>query len=360
MSQQPHILIIIPRLFGGGAERLVIDLATSLQPKGYQVTLCCLKETEAKYVYLYNELKLAGVKVYTLGQNKKINLLTLWRLWRFILKIKPDLIHTNLFGADILGTIAGRLAGVKRIVSTELNLNFSEGKFRMLSKRWTAPFRTRVVAVSQAVKSYAIAYEGVRADKISVIYNGVEIQPLNEVRPNAELIIGATGRLTPQKNFSLLIQALALVKNLNVSCEIAGEGEEKVMLQKLINQLGLSSRVKLVGWQKDLRSFFNKIVLVVSTSLWEGNSIALLAAGEAGLPVVVSDITSNREIIDNEKDGLLFNVSKPDELAIILDRLVADPMLRQKLGNNLRAKIVQDFSLNKMIDNYCAVYEKLL
>jgi len=359
MLANKKVLIIIPRLYGGGAERLVIDLAKGLDQRGYQATLCCLKETEPQFTYLYDELKTTKINVLVLGQDRKINLLTFLKLYKLISKLRPDIIHTNLFGADLFGAIAGRLAGCHKIISTELNINFSEGKFRMLLKRLTAPLRTHIVAVSKEVEAYAVHYEGAKPNKISVIYNGVEIKPLNNTKQNSDLIIGAAGRLSPQKNFSLLIEAMALLKNPNVSCEIAGEGEEKLKLQALIEKLGLNNQVKLVGWQKDIRLFFQSCSLIAFTSLWEGNSIALLNAGEAGLPVVISDIECNREVVEDEKEGLYFNVTKVEELVVVLNRLLSDELLRQKLGNNFRQKIERDFSLNKMIESYYALYEKL-
>jgi glycosyltransferase involved in cell wall biosynthesis len=357
MNEALKGLVILPQLYGGGAERTTINILTGLSKKGFLMALCCLKQTPPEFAHLEEELRDSGISVQVLGTQKKINIKTLWKLFLYIRKVRPSIIHTHLFGADVFGAIAGRVAGCRNIISTEHNLNFSEGALKKLLKKIAAALRTHTVAISETVRRYAIEREGVSSRKSSVIYSGVAIKPLRRFAKGETLLIGAVGRLTRQKNFPLLVEAMSRIQDETVRCEIAGQGEDYEMLKNQINSLHLNKKVSLIGFQKDMDAFFNRINLLVMTSLWEGNPLALLEAGAAGVPVIASDIPSNKEIIIPDQDGILFHTI--EELILAIKKLMADPQVGEYLANNFRTKVEKDFSLEKMIEHYYNLYTRL-
>lgn len=351
--------MLLPCLIGGGAENVAIDIVSGIPKESIIFSICCLKEVKPEYLYLKKELRQKGIMVETLTHQKTIGIRCFFKLVLYLRKERPDLVHTHLFGADVLGALACRLVGIKTIISTEHNLNFTEGALKKIAKRVSAFLRTMTVAVSKTVLDYAVKHEGVLRRKSMVIYNGVKLQPspldqFHDDHKPSNLVVGAIGRLVQQKNFSALIAAFRYLKIGALTCRIAGEGEDKKILEKMIKTYGLEKKIKLLGWQKNPEEFFDTIDIVVISSLWEGHPLVLLEAGVHKLPVIAARIPSIMEIVEDGEDVLLY--TDEVDLATKLDSLSCDSELRQKLGKNLHEKVERNFSLSRMIHNYEKLY----
>ena len=364
-NQKIKIVYLLPRLFGGGAERLVVDLATHLPQDQYAVTVVCLKSSSTPI--WREELAAAGVELVQLNKKIKLDPTCVWRLTAWLKHNRPDILHTHLFGGDFYGRLAGRLAGVRHIISTEHNINFSEGYLKRQLKSWTAPLAEKVVAVSQTVLEYAQKYEGVARGQGLVIYNGVPVDKFvdhNKVsdldkKSGQPIIIGSLGRLNQQKNWPTLIAAAQYLPD-NSIINIAGTGPDKQKLQTIIDSSGLANRVQLIGWQANTAEFLKKLDIFVLPSFWEGLPVCLLEAGASGLPVVASDIASNREVIVDQQNDLLFNPQRPPELAEKIIKLINDPELAKELAANLHGLVEQKFSFAIMLENYQRLYRQLI
>lgn len=364
-TKKVKIAYIIPTLSGGGAERLVVDLATHLPTSLYTVFILILKDTAIPA--WEEELAQANIAVVRFHQKFKLDIFCIWRLTHWLNKNHLDILHTHLFGGDFYGRIAGHLAGVPHIVGTEHNINLAEGYLRRWLKRLTARWAEKTIAVSKAVLDYVERYEGIRPDQALVIYNGVALEKFkpsyfltnaNWPHNPKKIIVGGLGRLEHQKNWSCLLRAAVYLPH-NVIIRIAGVGREKKGLEQLICALGLEKRVELVNWQAST-DFLKSIDIFVLPSWWEGLPVALLEAGAVGLPVIVSDIPSNREIISDTNLGLWFDPNHPEELAEKIQSVLADPKLALKMAVNLHKLVEMQFSLDFMIERYCEVYENLL
>ena len=364
-SKQIKIVYLLPHLFGGGAERLVVDLATRLPQDQYAVTVVCLKSSPTPI--WREELAAAGVELVQLNKKIKLDPTCVWRLATWLKRNRPDILHTHLFGGDFYGRLAGRLAGIAHIISTEHNLNFSEGWLRRRLKAWTAPLTERVVAVSQTVLEYAQKYEGVAKEQGQVIYNGVPLEKFinhqigdsSTDKKGQPIIVGSLGRLSQQKNWPALIAAAQYLPD-NVVINIAGIGPDKQRLQKMIDSLGLTKQVKLIGWQSNTAEFLKKLNIFVLPSFGEGLPVCLLEAGASGLPVIASNIPSNQEIIIDQKNGLLFDPHNSKELADKIILLTSQPQLAEELASRLGQLVEEKFSFAGMLENYQQLYRQLV
>ena len=130
-------------------------------------------------------------------------------------------------------------------------------------------------------------------------------------------------------------------------------------LQRLICSLGLEQRVELVDWQASVK-FLSQLDIFVLPSWWEGLPISLLEAGAVGLPVIVADIPSNREIVRDTTLGLWFDPHSPEELAEKLKLLINEPAMARRMAINLHQVIERQFSSDLMRQRYQEVYESLL
>lgn len=347
------ILHIIPTLDMGGAERLLVDIVKGLDKERFEPVVVCFKRGG-----VWERELAASARLIIIRRNSKFDLFSIFKLNSLIKTERPDIVHTHL-GGDIYGRLFAGLAGVP-VVSTEHNLNRDESMIITLAKRLTLPFAKKVIAVSAAVAKDAAQRYGLSEQKTIVIHNGVDLARFSFVErfPTGQIRLGSVGRLTTQKDFSTLIQAVAKLKDHSFSLEIAGEGPLRGELEKLIKELGLGSKVALLGNRSDIPSFLQTLDIFILPSLWEGLGIVVLEAALSGLPVIAARVDGLTEIIDEGTNGLFFEAGDSDALAAAILKLLGSPELARRLAAALADKVKQDFSLEKMVRAYERVYEQ--
>jgi len=348
------VLHIIPTLSNGGAERLAADLCRFLDKEKFEVKVVAMKSGGERAA----ELKKAGIEVEISGRERSI-LFDFFPLLKIAKAFKPDIIHTHLFGADIFGRIIAKIIGVKKVICTE-QMNFDEVFYHKFFKKLTNGMVWKIIAVSQAVKDYVIKVEGANPKKIEIIYNATEVNKFLDENRNYELSsqikIGSLGRLTKQKNFQCLIKALALLPEKDFVCCLAGQGELKVELEKEIEKLNLTEKVKLVGYQNDVPSFLKSLDLFILPSSWEALGIAVLEAGAAGLPVIASAVDGLKEILEDKGTALLFKSNDSEDLAEKINCLLERSDERKRLGQNLLAEVKNKYDIGVIVKKYEALY----
>ena len=376
-NQPLKVVCLTPHLFIGGAERLMIDIFSRLDRRRFQPQWCCLEGDSADSASWRLELERAGIEVAVLASDQKPKqqvgrlwrlIVIGWRLWRYLRKNRPDIVQTQLF-ADVYRPIA-RLAGVPTIISVEHNLDYDEPAWTRLAKiisRWAVD---GIIAVSQAVKQDIIQRYHYLPGKIEVIYNGVDLDKFFKPIDRSHLAsqsqpvwrLGAIGRLTKQKGFDVLIEALAaLPKEINWQCSIAGSGPQASYLNSLVARLDLNNQIKLVGLQTDVPKFLAGLDLLVVPSRWEGLGLVILEAGAAGVPVVASQIDGIVEIISHQNNGYLVEASSVNQLTKgLTDVLTAvSPDKRLTWAINLQKTVKENFSIIKTVEQYQNYYERI-
>ncbi|MFA6514263.1 MAG: glycosyltransferase [Patescibacteria group bacterium] len=366
MPKKITILHILPNLSRGGAERVCVDILKNLdQEKFSPVLLLFKKNREGKEMGA--ELVAAGVPIFSLSKRILIDPINFGKIIALIKKIKPDIIHTHL-GGDIYGRLAGKILHVPIIVSTEHNLNKNEKKSATYLKRITTKWANKIFAVSESVREDAIIRYQLNPEKITVLYNGIDT---NFFRPednqnqfqnkdnSHKLVLGALGRLSAQKGFMSLIEAISKTKNKNYSLEIGGVGELENDFKKRIKELELINRVSLLGLV-DTKKFLNKIDIFIFPSLWEGLGLAILEAGAMNKPIIASQIEGVREVLD-EDNAFLFPAGDDDILAEKIDFVInnlnsSDVKRRVEIVQKI---IREKFSVDDMVIKYANWYESL-
>ncbi|TVP50597.1 MAG: glycosyltransferase family 1 protein [Halomonas sp.] len=169
------------------------------------------------------------------------------------------------------------------------------------------------------------------------------------------MVVVSVGRLSEQKNLSLLIDALARVSVHNFTLKIAGEGPQRDALEAQVESLGLSSNVEFLGNVQGINALLNSADIFVMSSEWEGLPIAQIEATLSGLPVVVTNVGGCAEVVHRVANGLVVDDLVPDEFARQLDILLTDHLLRQKLSKNAllySSDYRIDVAANKHLDMY--------
>lgn len=207
---------------------------------------------------------------------------------------------------------------------------------------------THYVCVGRHLAALAIE-RGAPADHVWFVPNAVT-PPRLEARPFARedqpVRIVAAGRLHPKKGFDVLIHAIGKLRawEYEVTCEIAGEGDERGALEALIRELDLEACVRLMGWTEDVASFLATGDLFAFPSHQEGFPLTLLEAMAVGLPVVASEIDGPLEIVTDGTDGRLVPDDDPDRLAEALAELVSDRPTARRLGAAARQLVLTQYS----------------
>jgi glycosyltransferase involved in cell wall biosynthesis len=240
---------------------------------------------------------------------------------------------------------------------------------RLIIRRLTHRF----VAVSNDVRTRLQRYEGLKKDRIDVVYNGVKAEPAisqNErARRRAELgfgpeefIVGTVGRFDPIKNLPLFVKSLANLKNEAPATLglLVGDGPVLPEISEMVKRLGLSDRVSLPGHRDDARQLIPCMDLFVLSSFSEGTSMALLEAMAAGVPTLVTDVGGNPEIIVKNQTGWLVPSDSVEDLTAAITDAVNNPSKRQKFAQAGKRRFEERFTFDIMIDNYRKIYNEMI
>ncbi len=235
-------------------------------------------------------------------------------------------------------------------------------QYFQISGLWFLDFFTNQnIAVSGAVADFMVRRIS-RPEKISLIYNGIEInRDISKKTNKDKIIIGSVGGLNYQKNYSFLLTAAKLLKEKGIRnwrIEIIGEGEEEKKLRKLRQELGLNNFVKFLPYQKNLDKKIVQFSIYVQPSRSESFGQAVVMAMNLEVVPVVSNRGALPEIVG--KTGMIFDLDKPQNLAEILTQLVPSPQMRKKLGKKARRRVKKYFTIEKMISATKKLYENLV
>lgn len=279
---------------------------------------------------------------------------------RRLRELRPDILHTHLFGADLWGRLAALFAGVRVVVSTEHNIFPSEGWLTRALKRFLAFHSSAVIAVSKAVKRRLVENDRIPPRKVRFVPNGVDLSLVvpRSARPFRDVPrLIAVGRLEPQKGIATLLKALALVKR-PWTLDVVGAGTLERELRSLAERLALAPRVRWLGVRNDVPALLAASDLFCFPSLWEGFGLAVAEAAAAGVPVVSSDLDVLREVLAD--DAEFVPPGDVPALAHAIDAILRDPIphvARAELGvSRIRAA----YSVDKMVKGTAALYNELL
>lgn len=362
-----RVLEIIPTLDRGGAEKQLSLLAAGLPRDQFDVHVCALTRGGP----LLEPLRDAGIPVTVIGKRWKIDPGAWWKLRKLIVRLKPDLVHTWIFAANSYGRHAALSAGVPVVLGGERCVDPWKRGYELAIDRYLARRTTRIVTNSSGVVDF-YAKHGIAADKFAVIPNGIRppapaTKSLSETAlgelnlPADSWIIGAVGRLWPQKRYKDLIWAAELLRCVHPSVQlvIVGDGPQRWRLERYALQTVEDRRVHFLGERHDVSQLLPHFDCFWLGSGYEGQSNALMEAMAWGRPVVVSDIPGNRDLVVAEQSGLFFPVGDRGALARQTHRLLVDRELARRLGENARLRMQGEFSVERMIERHAQLYREL-
>lgn len=367
-----RILHVIPTLDRGGAEKQLALLAAGLPREDFDVRVCCLTRGGP----WAEKLREHGISPHVIGKRWKVDPRTYSRLKRHIRDVRPDIVHTWLFACNTYGRAAALAAGVKRIVAGERCVDLWKRWPHFVVDRRLARRTDRFITNSAAVRQFCAAH-GIDADKFTVIPNGAPLPDeidshqreaarrsiVDELKlPPDTKIVGAVGRLWPQKNYKHLLWAMCLLKEIRRDFHllIFGEGPHRWRLERYGRQVQiLGEHVTLMGERGDVARFLPALRCYVNASAYEGQSNGVMEAMAAGLPVVATDIPGNRDLIVPEETGFLAPLGDRADMARWVNVLLDDQVLARRFGEAGRRRMGEHFSVEQMVARHAELYREL-
>lgn len=362
-----RLLLVIPTLVRGGAEKQLTLLASGLPVGEFDVHVAVLTHTGP----LEAELRAAGVPVTVIGKRWKLDPSAYWRLRRLMKELKPDIVHTWLFAANSYGRQAAMSAGVKHIVAGERCVDPWKGGWQLAIDRVLARSTERIVTNSTGVKEF-YASRGIPAEKFTIIPNGIgpfapqkrtsreDMLAELQLPPDARLI-GAIGRLWPQKRVKDLIWAMDLLKSARDDAHllVVGDGPERWRLERYRDQNQIADRVHFLGERSDVPRIVEQLDCLWLASEYEGQSNAIMEAMSAGVPVIATEIPGNRDLVIPGETGYLVPVGDRAAFTRQTHALLDDRELARRLGDAARRRMLAEFTLERMIERHVALYREL-
>ena len=303
-------------------------------------------------------LRKRGFEVHILNRNFSIrNLSNIWSLYRFIRKVKPDIVHTAAAEANFHGIIAAKIAGVKIIIGEEIGIpNHSSlaQKIFALVYSWAH----KVICVSQSVKDQLVKTGEIPAHNGEVIYNPVSVPQKHETECPEKFNIVYVGRLEKVKNVESLVRAFSHLRNDDLQLTIIGDGRERQNLETLVKEIKLSDNVIFEGFQSDPGKYLSTADLYVLPSYSEGFGIAAVEAMFLQVPVVATNVGGVPEFINDGENGWLFNPHSVTDLTTKLEQIIAlDEETRKQIGKKGFVEVTERFTVEKYIQNLEKLYE---
>ena len=366
------ILYIITKSNWGGAQRHVYDLATSMKEKGHDVWVAVGGEGLLKH-----KLEDAGIYTFSISSlgrdiSPGKDAGSFKEIFTIIRNKKPDIIHLHSPKAAGLGSLAGRLLRVKKIITTVHGWTFNES--RPIYERALIAFVSWItmilshttILLSEKEYSQALYFPWVKR-KLLLIPLGIKSAPFMSIDGakqfiskltsidlgefNKKTVIGIIAELHENKGLQYLLSAMSLVveQQPNAICIIMGDGEESAKLHMLIKEKKLEQNVYLLGYVDNASEYMKAFNVFVLSSIKEGLPYVILEAGSASLPVVATTVGGIPEIVEDMKSGILIQSRNARELSHALSFMIEHPEERKKYGAALKERVVTKFSMDKMI-----------
>jgi glycosyltransferase involved in cell wall biosynthesis len=323
-----NVVLAIQSLEVGGTERQVVELAIGLKKRNHQVCICCLN----RFGSLAEEAIKYGVSVVCLNKRFRYDLRVILRLAAYLRETNADILQTFLFGADLWGRFAGRLARVKVILTSDR----AGGLVGDLIERWTLKLFWKlsdgVVSNTCAGARAVSTMSGLGKDRVHVVFNGIrterfsvhvdrnQLRRMHNYQPG-QFVVGIVGGLKRIKNHEMFLRVAYELSTVRSRCTflVIGVGPEQSRLQSLAKQFGITENTRFLGPYNNVAEILPACDVGVLCSRWEGFPNSIMEYMACGLPVVATDVGGVSELVQSGVTGFLV---QPDAVAQMAQKIL--------------------------------------
>ncbi|MEJ6981362.1 glycosyltransferase [Pedobacter sp. P351] len=359
-----NLFFVINTLEGGGAERVLTNLANYFHEKGYRVYIVCLNYAPASYkpspgikvVYLVNRKDSSGFFYRLLYGG-----MTFFNLLRLLARERPKCVVSFMTSANLWTGLTCSILRIPYLVSERITPDYTINSFNYIYKCLSYIIYKHAKAIVIPAKGMIASFKKNRLfrslNNFKTIHNPVNLFASNfssQVYPRKYIL--AVGRLDPQKGFDILINAFSKLRDLDIDLLISGEGKERSNIVQLIESLNLTDRVKLIGFKNNIQDYYKQAEVFVLSSRNEGYPNALVEAMSLGCSCIATNCEFGpSEIIINQDNGILVEPVNVHELATAILDLLTNPILKRRISEN--AKLINK---SNSLETISLKWEKLI
>ncbi len=383
MQEKKKILYVITKGNFGGAQKYVFDMATNLPKDKFEAVVAC-----GKGDLLKEKLREENIRTIDLPYSQReIDAGKDWLAFKNLIKIikeeKPDIVHLNSSKIGLLGSLAVLFLKLSapssklKAVFTSHGWAFNEQNRSFVSKMvfyfghyLTVFFCNQTIAVSIKTKK-DISWLPFIKDKIEVIYNGIsDFKRISKkaaseilVKERGQIVIFTLAELHHNKGLDVALRGITLLPvNIREKIQyyIAGDGEEKINLQKLASDLGIEKIIHFLGEVENGKKLLSGADVFLFPSRTENLPFAVLEAGFSGLPIIATSVGGIPEIIKDMQNGILVHPKNPKEIAEGIMYILDHKEKQKEFGEAIKQTVQNFFSLEKMLSQTLGLYSKLL
>jgi glycosyltransferase involved in cell wall biosynthesis len=341
--------------FGGG-ERYLADLTNALVDRGHELYVAVRPHSP-----IPRHLQLSANRILTLPLRNALDVRSAHELERFVRRNGIEIVHAHMARDYSLASYAARRNPKTKFIVTR-HVLFPLNRLH----RHTLARATRVIAVSNAVAQELRASGVVTEKQIAVISNGIDVDRFSRARASFDrvqvlrsmglpvdcLLVGSIGELRTLKRHDDFIRAAAIVAGRfpETHFVLAGIGEIRKQLEALVNELGLTECFHFLGWLDEAEKLLCAMDVFVSASETESFGLAIVEAMATGTAVVATATEGAREVIEDQKTGLLVPIGDVEHLARSVINLLSDPERRRTIATQSVQSAAKNFSLTRMVD----------
>ena len=369
-ERKTSILFLIDRLGRGGAAQVVINLALGLDRDKYSPMVCVTRKEPA-----YGQDKMltdAQIPLIELNRSSRKQVGSWKKLWEILPEV--DILHCHESGSNFWGRLWGSIYRVPIVITHDHTAADEKPQFVHWSDRLMSPFSDQIITVSQHDRNLSINYEKLRPEKVTSIYNGIDINrfsmDINQVEARqlsglsqGKYLIGIIARLAPQKNHKTLLEALSKLPDdilANMECLIIGTGDLEDTLRQQVCELGLDDKVIFLGERTDVPIILHGIDVLTLPSFWECLPIVLLEALAVGCPIVASPVGGVPEVL-KEAGWPMVDPEDSSALASAIQEVLCLPNEEKlTLQENGRKLVRTQFSREANVTQVEQLYKNLL
>jgi len=378
---------VIARLNMGGPAIHVANLAAGLETRGYHTTLVAgsLARGEDSMAFLAERLGVTVVSVAELQREVSVlhDARSVLRVAELIRDERPHILHTHTAKAGAIARAAALLAGGARppvVLHTfhghVLKGYFNAGRtalFRQV-ERTLARASDVLVAVSPEVRDELVELGVAPYEKFVVIRLGIPLEERlgdptadSDYRrlygiPEDAFVVGWVGRMTGIKDTGAVVDIVRAARDRGVNAVLCmvGDGPEREVLEQLAHKLGVARYCYFVGYQSDVAGYYRLFDAFLLPSVNEGTPVSAIESLASGTPVVANRVGGVPDVVRDEVDGFLVEPGDTDAATARLAELAADPLLRARLGESGRSRVLERYSVERLVDDVDRLYRSLL
>lgn len=365
-----RICMLLPKIHVGGAEVQVLNLVKHLDRSRFSVSLCSLIPGNAG---MEKEATRYVDDMYCIGFKWRRFPLSFAKLIGYLKHGRFDILHAHLPMADSIGRIAGRIARVPVIMTTEHGQYLWKNRSHLWLERMLNRITDMRICVSRDVLEIRNRREWTPMRKLTHIPNGIDTDLFKERKKGRAAVMGefgwhpddslivSVGRLVREKNYPLLLEAVSLLRTRlpNVRCLLVGDGKCREEIEQRAIALDLGGNMCMAGSRNDVPSILEAANLFVMSSDNEGLPVALLEAMAAGKAIVATSVGGIPDAIRDGENGLLVPPGDAPALASVMERAIMDGELARSIGRAAAEDAGRDFHIRRTSAQVMHVYEKL-